>query len=89
MNSQYELEQARQQGGQDAYRRITLVSLLIIILIALLLIGDSLIEYGRNSDTPQIQTFSNPIYQADAIPTSTVPASPIEEGTTVNKPGKP
>ena len=92
----YQLEQAKEQGRQEAWRTIVFIMWVILIGLALLLFGDTLIEYGRSTANATPQT-SAPIYriEVDSKPQFTVqptvvPTVPsLQQGTTVNKPGKP
>ena len=92
----YQLEQAKEQGRQEAWRRIVFIMWLIIIGLLSLVFGDTLIEYGRSTATitPQtsaqiyrIEVDSKPQFTVQPTAVPTVPS--LQQCTTVNKPGKP
>ena len=93
--SDYQLEQAKEQGRQEAWRTIVFIMWVIIIGLAFLVFGDTLIEYGRSTATTTPQTTS-PIYRIEVdsksqftVEPTAVPTVPsLQQGTTVNKPGK-
>ena len=94
--SDYQLEQAKEEGRQEVWRTIVFIMWAIIIVVLLLLFGDTLIEYGRSRAIITPQT-SAPIYQIEVdgkaqftVQPTAVPTVPsLQQGTTVNKPGKP
>ena len=94
----YQLEQAKEQGRQEVWRRIVLIVWLIIFMgLAFYALQDALIdEYSRSTANTTSQT-STPIYRIEAdgkpqftVQPTVVPTVPsLQQGTTVNKPGKP
>lgn len=92
--SDYREEALREQSRQEVWRKITFATWIIILSALGWLFGDALIEYGRSTASVQA---SSPIYKIEVEPTSqptiqptAVPTVPsLQQGTTVNKPGKP